>query len=178
MRHDLRATYFRYSIAAKRRSVPLEGESIAAHLSGCDRVIVFAATLGGGVDALLRRLQVDSMTSAVIADAVASAYIEEYCRECDDIIAAKLSGLHLTWRFSPGYDDFPIEVQSAFIKALATDKKIGLYENDSHMLIPRKSVTAVIGVSDQPIAQARRGCSNCGSREHCRYREGGQHCGF
>lgn len=156
----------------------LVGDDIARHLEGCSKVILFAATLGAGVDALIRKYQVGNMTSALAADAVASAFVEEYCKEVDLILAEKFEGSYLTWRFSPGYGDFPIELQDDLIRVTDAYRKIGLGVTDSHMLSPSKSVTAIIGVSDREISRERQNCAVCKMADRCAFARKGAHCGF
>ena len=60
-------------------TLTLNGSDIAAHLEGCSGVIVMCATVGGGADRLIRRLQVEDMAKAVIADAFAGAAVEQVC---------------------------------------------------------------------------------------------------
>lgn len=120
----------------------LTGNDILKHIKGCDRVILFLATLGGGVDRLIKRAQVDSMARAVYIDAAASALLEEYCDElCDEISKSKI----ITDRFSPGYGDLPIDIQPELLDALGA-KKIGVSYAKSFMMIPSKSVSAIIGI--------------------------------
>ena len=57
-------------------NIILKGNSAAAHLKNCDRIVLMCATLGQGVDVLLRHLQVSDMASAVIVDSLAGAAIE------------------------------------------------------------------------------------------------------
>lgn len=47
-------------------------------------------------------------------------------------------GLYLTDRFSPGYGDLPIGLQSEICRVLQTDKRLGLTVNSGNMLIPSK----------------------------------------
>ena len=61
---------------------------------------------------------------------------------------------------------------------LDASRKIGVTVTDRLILIPRKSVTAVIGISEKEIPQKRRGCSCCNMRKTCPYRKRGEHCGF
>ena len=56
----------------------------------------------------------------------------------------------LTDRFSPGYGDFPMESSKDLVGLLDAGRRIGLTVSQSGILIPRKSVTAVLGVSDRP----------------------------
>ena len=56
----------------------------------------------------------------------------------------------MTPRFSPGYGDLPIELQRDFLTLLDASRKIGLTATESSMLVPSKSITALIGIrSDQ-----------------------------
>jgi cobalamin-dependent methionine synthase I len=49
-------------------------------------------------------------------------------------------------RFSPGYGDLPLNVQAKFLEIMQASKKLGIYLNESDLMIPRKSVTAILGV--------------------------------
>ena len=154
----------------------LRGESIAKHLAGSDRVIFFAATLGAGADRLIRTAEIRDMAYALVLDALASAMTEEYCDSIEEELKAAYHG-HFTWRFSPGYGDYPIDVQQELIRYLNAEKLIGLTVTESSILLPRKSVTAVIGISDAPQAKGVRGCTTCNLRETCQYRKDGTTCG-
>ncbi len=159
-------------------SLLLCGSSISEHLAGCHGVVLLAATLSGGVDRLIRQLSVRSMTSAVVADSMASAAVEQVCDAAENEIMKEFDGKYMTWRFSPGYGDFPLEIQKKFLYVLSAPKRIGLNITDGGLMAPCKSVTAVIGVSDREPERKRRGCSVCSMREHCAFRKKGEHCGF
>lgn len=154
------------------------GEDIKKHLEGCSKAVLVCATLGGEIDKLIRINQIQDMVKAVIMDSLASVAIEQACSRLDEMLAEKYKGLYMTFRFSPGYGDYPIELQKHILTRLNAQKKIGLTASDSYMLAPTKSVTAVIGLSEEPIEQKKRGCAICNMRSTCKYRRGGTHCGF
>ena len=154
----------------------LAGNDIKNHLKNCERVIIFAATLGTEADRLIRAAQVSDMAYAVVLDAYASALIEDFCDRCEGEMKQKTYGF-FTWRFSPGYGDYPIALQNEFIRFLSADKRIGLTATQSHILIPRKSVTAAIGISETALDDLQSGCDRCNLKETCKYRKDGQHCG-
>ena len=154
----------------------LRGNDINEHLSESSRVIFFAATLGSAADNVIRRAEVGNMAYALILDALASAMIEEYCDLAENEIKDKAGG-NFTWRYSPGYGDYPIEMQPDLIKYLNAEKLIGLTVTDSNIMLPRKSVTAVIGVSDKEQPDGKRGCEVCNMRENCAFRKNGTNCG-
>lgn len=157
-------------------TLSLTGNDVSAHLKGCHGVVLMCATLGNNVDKLLRQVQTQDMAKAVILDAMASASIEQVCDEAEKEISARLENKHFTWRFSPGYGDFPLDVQKEFLSALNTQKVIGVCVNRSGMLIPTKSVTAVIGVYEKPIEKEKHGCERCNMRDRCNYRKTGGTC--
>ena len=95
----------------------------------------------------------------------------------DKTVKSDLPQLEQTWRFSPGYGDLPIEIQGEFLQVLDAPKRIGLYATANNILTPRKSVTAVIGLSENKISKGRRGCVICSMKDACPYRKRGEHCG-
>ena len=140
------------------------------------KIVVMGATLGAGADHLIRRLQITDMTEAVIADCGASVLIEQVCDAFQKTINDAVDG-YTTSRFSPGYGDFPIEVQPDMIRYIDGQRKIGLNVTSNNLLVPRKSVTAVIGVSDRPVRGSLATCAECVLRDKCDLRKEGKFCG-
>ena len=123
----------------------LEGNDIRQHLEGCDRAVLMAATLGTAVDVLIDRTQKRDMTNALLLDALANTAIEQVCDKAEQQIQATMPNRYFTWRFSPGYGDWPIQQQTEILQ-LAGGSQIGISLTESLMLMPRKSITAVIGL--------------------------------
>ena len=155
-----------------------EGNDISSHLEGCEYAAVFAVTIGADVDALIRRLQVGDMAKSVITDALASAAAEQATDLAEDEIRKSLPGKYFTWRYSPGYGDLPLSVQPKLLKVLNAGKTAGIVLQKENMMSPMKSVTAIMGVSDNEIEKKRMGCAECRSFEGCSLRRKGLHCGF
>lgn len=154
-----------------------EGENLHAVLEICPRVILLAATLGAETDGLIRRLQVRRMADSVIVDALANAAIENVCDNLCADLAEAFRPRHLTPRFSPGYGDFPLSQQRELCGVLDITRRIGVTLTPGGLMIPQKSVTALIGVSDQPLISGPSGCAGCRLAGHCSYRKEGQTCG-
>lgn len=163
-------------IEVKDTPLVLTGNSIKTHLEGCTKVVLLAATLGIEADKIIKRFQVSDLTSALAADSLASAAIEQVCNAAEEEIREKVSPLNMTWRFSPGYGDFPLELQKVFLSILNTQKRIGLTITDSLIMLPSKSVTALIGLSEKPIEKRRQGCAICNLRNTCQFRKRGERC--
>ncbi len=155
----------------------LTGNDIKNHLIGSEKIILFAATLGSAADRIIRAAEISNMAYAVVLDAYASAMIEEYCDSCETEMKAKTGGCY-TFRYSAGYGDYPISVQSEFIRILSADKLIGLTATENHILVPRKSVTAVIGITDREQKEIGNKCDNCNMKNRCRFRKEGLNCGY
>lgn len=154
-----------------------QGEDVKTLLHGCEAVILFAATLGAETEALIRRAQVTDMADAVILDACASAAIENVCDNlCDDFAAAE-APLYLTDRFSPGYGDLPFAQQPDFCRLLDVGRRIGVTLSPGGLMIPQKTVTALMGVSPVPVKKRSRGCIDCDLFSTCSYRKEGASCG-
>ena len=150
--------------------LPLQGQDIALHLTGCKEAVLLAVTLSAPVDALIRRASVTDMTQAVMYDAIAGAAVERVCNDLEAEIRAKYPYPYYTARFSAGYGDFPITQQGSLVRLLDATRKIGLTVTPAQTLVPMKSVTAVIGMSHEPVRDARRfGCGN--SCAECPYNE-------
>ena len=149
----------------------IQSKSLSRNLKGCRQVVLFGATLGAGVDRLMRRISLTDMARAVILQSCAAAMLEEYCDECQKKIAAELEEEHLYLRprFSPGYGDFDICYQEPVVRMLNCAKTIGLTLTDSFMMTPTKSVTAVIGISTQKDRCPISGCEVC-TKKDCEYR--------
>lgn len=160
------------------KGFPLEGDDIRALLSPCREAILMAATLGSEVERILMRAEVTDMADALIMDSCASTAIENVCDhfEMDLREELKTEGLYLTDRFSPGYGDLPISCQGQLCNILQTNRRIGLTVTPSNIMVPRKSVTAIMGISaaEQPLR--KRGCEVCSMFKTCTYRKGGTSC--
>lgn len=149
----------------------VESRSLWKNMKGCCQAVVLGATLGSGVDLLMRRQSLTDMAAAVVTQACAAAMLEEYLDGEQEKIGRELEreGKYLRPRFSPGYGDFSICHQGQLLAMLEAPKRIGLSMTDSSMLTPVKSVTAVIGVSTVKEPCHRKGCEACGKTD-CIYR--------
>ena len=112
-----------------------------------------------------------------LLDGFGGAYVEAGCNAAEREIAAKLPGKYLTDRFSPGYGDLPLDVQGALLALTDAPRRLGITLNESNLMNPVKSVTAVIGLSDTPQQARIRGCDFCAMRTRCNLRKAGKTCG-
>lgn len=123
-------------------------QDIKKNLRDSHSVIFFAATLGIELDRLIFRYSVLSPVTALLLESLGNERIEALCDTFnEDMRAAKsLLGESLRPRFSAGYGDFSIEYQKKLFEILDPPTSIVLTLNDSYLMTPLKSVTALIGV--------------------------------
>ncbi len=156
----------------------LIGNSVKSHLKNCGEAFLLCVTIGAKTDKLIRSAEVEDMAKAVVLDALSSCAVEQVCDKLDKLLSDEYPEKYLTYRFSPGYGDYPIELQKVFLDILDAPKKIGLCTNENSLLTPSKSVTAIVGISDTPIEKSRRGCAGCNLNKTCKYRKTGERCEF
>ena len=134
--------------AIKSGSVQLEiGGSLARHIEGCHDAFLVCGTIGPAFDAFQRRASVSSGVDALVVQAIGAALIEKWMDETEDEIRKELApGESLVSRYSPGYGDFPLSAQRTLLALLDAPRRAGVSLTDSLLMVPSKSVSAVIGV--------------------------------
>ena len=87
------------------------------------------------------------------------------------------SAFHEQSLISAAGDNFSqAEQQAQIFRTLDVTRRIGVTLTDSGLMIPQKSVTAVVGVSPVPVTKRARGCAQCNLFENCQYRKDGTRC--
>lgn len=173
---DVRFVYRIFEITEQNENeliigtLKIQSKNLSKNLKGCREVVVFGATLGIGVDLLMKKYSISDMTKAVVLQACAAAFLEENCDQMQKQIAEELDkGLYLRPRFSPGYGDFSVFHQQELLQMLEASKKIGLTMTEGYMLTPSKSVTALMGISEEAKMCNIKGCEAC-TKKDCIYR--------
>lgn len=156
--------------------ISLPGQLAKRLLADCQKAALLLATLGAPFDALLRTQQTRDMAEAAILDACGNVLVEEICDQLEQDIQQAYPQLYLTDRFSPGYGDLPLRLQEELLAALDAQRQAGICLTGSCLMIPAKSVTAIVGLAPQPQAAKIRGCAYCNLREQCTFRKDGIRC--
>jgi hypothetical protein len=164
------------SVIADGMAAPLTGKSIVKHLAGCKKAVLMAVTLSAEADKLIRQTAVTDMAESLAIDCLCSAAVEQVCDIAEKEIFSGREGIYRTWRFSPGYGDLPLELQRDFLLAVNAQRRIGLTVTENSLLLPSKSVTAIIGISDKPVRHSGGSCPECNMRDRCAYNKNGTFC--
>ncbi|MCJ7687871.1 MAG: methionine synthase [Clostridiaceae bacterium] len=175
-----RFTYDVFEMKMKDSNVELSnsnlifrGKDIYNHLKQCSKCAVMAVTLGVEVDKKIMEYSKVDLMKSLIMDACASTAIETICDNVEDEISgiAKSQGFNITFRYSPGYGDFHLDIQADILNSLDTYRKIGLSTTENFILLPRKSVTAVIGFKYGNVIQKKTKCIEC-KKDNCDFKKG------
>lgn len=186
-------TYRRYMVAEEVGGIRVEGcglflpgGAIRKHLAGCREIYLLCATVGMFVDKNIRLKMVMEPAAGVVLDSCASVAVERVADAAEKQIEEEVGaeGRHITWRFSPGYGDFPLSVQRDIVEELDTYRRLGVAVGEDMLLTPSKSVTALVGVMERPGTgdageeDGRGGkCDYCLNQERCGFYAKGKRCG-
>lgn len=146
----------------------IESGLLGRVLAPCDRLVVFAATLGPGVDRLIAGAR-DGL-EAYMLDAAASRLAEDLGDLVRNQVAAGLDEeLGATWRYGPGTCDWDVRGQE-LVFGLLDPALAGMNINEHCMMTPRKSVSGVVGIGPRgKVAATGCACRYCPRRD-CAHR--------
>jgi hypothetical protein len=135
-------------------------------LSKCHEAAIFLATIGSGIDERVAQLMKEGeVLKAVVLDAVGSEAVEKVTcwleRSVKEMAAA--SDAEASLRYSPGYCDWDIKQQKVLFAALDGDLA-GVELTEDCLMIPRKSVSGIIGIGfDRAITASP--CLSCPKKD-------------
>ncbi len=148
----------------------LQSEKLSKNLLGCKGAFVLVATTSISVDRLIQKHSTLRISRALVIDAIGSAAVEAFA----NTVCSKLSTeYNITFRprFSPGYGDLSIVTQKDLLSVCDASRKIGVTLNSNHMMIPTKTISAIVGV--RPTGETcdkSHSCDTC-ENTNCQYRE-------
>lgn len=124
--------------------VEIRSSALEINLRDCDRMVLFAATVGNGIDRLLARYTRLSPARAHMLQALGAERIESLC----DVLQEEIRRLYgeTRPRFSPGFGDVPLALQKDIFQALQCARHIGVTLGENLLMSPSKSVTALVGI--------------------------------
>ncbi len=151
--------------------VVIDSKNLSDVLASCDSAILFGATVGVGPDRLISKYGKLSPAKAFMFQAIGAERIETLCNAfCEEKNQeVKKEGKSLCPRFSPGYGDLDLTLQKDLFRILSLSKNIGLTLNESMLMSPSKSVTAIVGVATCEL-HTKTGCKLC-KKTDCEYRK-------
>ena len=133
-------------------SFSIKSAQVAKMLKQASQVVLFMVTIGEALETKVKELlRVQEPTRAFILDAIGSETADALADHLHWQILSDLAeenGMRVTPRFSPGYGDWPVTIQPEFHR-VCQGNRIGISVTDSSLMIPRKSVSAVLGFTSK-----------------------------
>ena len=176
---NYRACYTKVDISVDEQNeiidfgfMQVKSHSLTINLRGCKSAYIFATTTGSMAERLIMKHNKLSALKGIVTDAIGSASIEDFCDMLNKMLAdlSSQNGKFLRPRFSCGYGDFPLTYQKDLLGVLNCQKRIGLTVMDSLILAPSKSVTAVIGLTEESTTCHIARCMTCQAK-NCPFRK-------
>lgn len=129
-------------------SVTFQSEVIAQLLEQCEKVAVFALTIGNHLEELVAHLAESGViVQAAVLDAIGSGATEKVADFVQGRIveAAQAQGLCASQRFCPGYCDWNVSEQKRVFQTM-NGNSAGIRLTEGCLMLPRKSMSGIIGI--------------------------------
>ena len=145
---------------------------IPKYIKGASHIVIFLVTIGEKIESAAGVLTKGKEPLAgYLLDRIGSFAVESLAESVEkkiriDYLKIKKSA---SKRYSPGYCDWPIEEQRVLAEVLDF-YKIGVTLNESCMMRPKKSISAVVAIADKGIfTESGSTCGIC-EKKDCSYR--------
>jgi len=149
----------------------LSGEAPGLRLRGATRVVAAVATLGPRLESEVSSLMDADPLLALALDGYGTAALNDLvngaCRQLRD--DARSRGERTTPPLSPGMDGWPLAQGQSDLFSMVDTSAIGVALTESSLMLPRKSVSFVVGIGSE-VEESGRQCDWCSMRERCRFR--------
>ena len=150
-------------------SIIFKSKVISNLCKRCDKLAIFVLTIGSHLEEMVDYLSENGLVlQATVLDAIGSGAAEQMAALIEERIrnVAGMRSQHISRRFSPGYCDWKVNQQEVIFKIL-NDDTAGVSLTDEYLMIPRKSVSGIIGIGDTDSdVENFNPCVTC-TKENC-----------
>jgi len=169
---ELEVTGYQHEVLELKEGKKLSGPIVTGHLVGARFVIAAVCTVGSKIDHYASEVMEDDIVLGLAIDGVGSAAVETLanavCKEMELDAAAK--EYQTTIPLSPGMIGWGVEEGQVLIFDLVDPTRIGVELTPYHIMVPRKSLSMLIGIGPG-INSGERICDYCAMCETCRYQD-------
>jgi len=153
-----------------RKNASFTSKFLSRILRDSDSMVVFVITIGKEIDERIQYNITKNPSYGFILDYVAAAAAEEAAEILQQFIRETLpDDKTVTYRYSPGYCDWPLSEQKQLFREIPHEK-IGVNLSDSCLMSPQKSVSGVFGVCSAELGiKSINHCTMC-KKKNCPYR--------
>ena len=157
----------------QKENFELLGLNDIDYLNDAEMCILFGATIGIGPDRLINRYSRISPSKAFLFQGIGTERVESLCNKFQEEVRkeAESNGFEIKPRISPGYGKFELSFQTKLFQILELQKRAGITLNESLLMTPSKSVTAVVPLFKKEAGKCPEnfesafGCENCSKTE-------------
>jgi len=150
----------------------LSGSLIAQHLAPAEEIFIILCTVGLSLEERSVEMVKTDPVVGFALEGVGSAGVEALanavCYHFEKLAEEK--GWHATIPLSPGMVGWPVEKGQTEIFSLLDAEEIGVTLTPSYLMLPRKSLSMVIGIGENIHTEGTT-CDYCSMKETCRYQE-------
>jgi len=162
----------RHERIALRGGGLLTGKLVAEHLAAAQEIVLVAVTIGRRLEDRISQVLERKPAYALALDGLGAAAVETLaiaaCRHLSEVAVGE--GMDTTIPLSPGMIGWPVEVGQREIFALLDTDKLGLRLTSSSLMVPRKSLSMVVGLGPG-VMKAAKTCTYCAMQATCRYQD-------
>ena len=133
-------------------------------VAGAKKAVLCCATVGLEIDRRIQRYARISPTKALWFQALGAERVEGLCNAICEDLKEEFAPLYVGTRFSPGYGEIPLGIQSRVLGILDASRKIGVSVNDGGLMSPSKTVTAFVAIKETD-EKGKEGCAVCEKRD-------------
>lgn len=167
---DLQVKEIRHEKVKLENGAQLTGPLVSQHLAGAEQATLMLCTVGEELEAFTAQVIRDDPLRGLALEGLGTAAVENLAAEACKVREAQAAekGLYPSIPLSPGLVGWAVDPGQREVFSAIDAETVGVRLNESCVMIPRMSLTQVLGFSRTP-GQAGRSCDYCAMRETCRY---------
>lgn len=150
----------------------LRGKKLSHYLNGSQELHIFLVTIGKVLeDKASLLMKKGDYLGGYLLDRIGSLAVESLAKNFEEDLRKnyEAKNMSVSMRISPGYCDWPIEEQFNLAKTIDFSKA-GVRLTRSCMMVPRKSITAIVGIGPKRLfSKTKSQCGICDKKD-CDYR--------
>jgi hypothetical protein len=152
--------------------IRLKSALLTQHLAGARSVMVTVCTVGPQLEAITSEMMSTDPVQALALEGVGTAAVEMLATQAANRWEkhCHAAGLSASIPLSPGMVGWPVEVGQRQIFSLLDTTAIGVRLTESSMMVPRMSLSQLLGFGEGKMLQGRT-CDYCNLKETCRYQD-------
>jgi hypothetical protein len=153
-----------------RSPIYLSGSLITQHMGPAKQVILMICTIGNKLEKAASNLMQSDPLHGWALDSLGSAGVETLATDACNLIEFQFKdeGMQTTIPLSPGMVGWPVEEGQNQLFSILDSSQIGVSLTENYLMIPKKSVSLVLGVGDE-IPNSGQACDYCNMKETCKY---------